>query len=113
MTILTILGWILSVVTALFLGKGAVEKIIGTKEMVGNFAYMKLENYRMFTGVGELLGSILLLIPMTSLYGMTLISSFMSAAFVIHLSLMGGAKKEIPILVGIGAILGYFLRTLM
>ncbi len=43
MTILAILGWVLTAVVAVMLGKGAVEKIIGTQEMVGNFAFMKLE----------------------------------------------------------------------
>lgn len=109
MTILTIIGWVLSFATALFLGKGAIDKIRGTQEMVGNFAYMKLENYRILTGCGELLGAILLLIPQTSIIGALLISCFMSGALVMHLSAMGGAKKEIPILVGVASILGYML----
>lgn len=106
------IGWVLTAVVAVMLGKGAIEKIIGTQEMVGNFAFMKLEKYRMLTGVGELLGVILLVIPTTSLYGMVLITSFMSAAVVLHLSLMGGAKTQVPLLIGLGAVLGYLLRTL-
>ena len=94
------------------LGKGAIEKIIGTQEMVGNFAYMKLEKYRILTGVGELLGVILLLFPMTSLYGMVLITSFMSAAVVLHLSLMGGAKTYMPIILGLLAVISHVLRTI-
>jgi uncharacterized membrane protein YphA (DoxX/SURF4 family) len=112
MEILQIIGWALSVATGLFLGKGAIEKIIGTKEMVGNFAYMKLEKYRLLTGIGELLAVVLLLIPMTSLFGAILIASFMSAAAVMHLSLMGGAKTYIPILVGVTGLLGHFLRAI-
>lgn len=112
MTILTIIGWVLSAAVAAMLGKGAIEKIIGTQEMVGNFAYMKLEKYRILTGVGELLGVILLLFPMTSLYGMVLITSFMSAAVVLHLSLMGGAKTYIPIILGLLAVISHVLRTI-
>ena len=104
-------GWILSVITALFLGKGAIEKLIGTKEMVGNFAYMKRKKYRVVTGLGELLGVVLLLIPTTSLFGAILIASFMSAAVVMHLSLMGGAKTYIPIIIGLAALAGHFLRV--
>lgn len=110
MSILVIIGWILSVATGLFLGKGAVEKIMGTQEMVGNFAYMKLEKYRVLTGVGELVAAILLLIPVTSLFGAILIACFMSAAVVLHLALMGGVKTYVPMLVGLGALLGHFLR---
>jgi len=112
MTILAMIGWVLTAVVGAMLGKGAIEKIIGTQEMVGNFAFMKLEKYRMFTGVGELLGVILLAIPMTSLYGMVLITSFMSAAVVLHLSLMGGAKTQVPLILGLLAVIGYVLRTL-
>jgi hypothetical protein len=112
MTILTIIGWVLSAAVAAMLGKGAIEKIIGTQEMVGNFAYMKLEKYRILTGVGELLGVILLLFPMTSLYGMVLITSFMSAAVVLHLSLMGGAKTYLPIILGLLAVISHVLRTI-
>lgn len=111
MEILSIIGWALSVITALFLGKGAIEKLIGTKEMVGNFAYMKLDKYRIVTGLGELLGVVLLLIPATSLFGAILIASFMSAAAVMHLSLMGGSKTYVPIIVGLLALAGHFLRV--
>jgi len=107
-----IIGWVLSVITGLFLGKGAIDKIIGTQEMVGNFAFMKLEKYRLLTGLGELLGVVLLLIPATSLFGAILISCFMSAAVVMHLSLMGGNKTYVPILVGIFALVGHFLRVM-
>lgn len=112
MDILQIIGWAFSVATALFLGKGAIDKIVGTQEMVGNFAFMKLEKYRLLTGIGELLGVVLLLLPMTSLFGAILISSFMSAAAVMHLSHMGGVKTYIPILVGLFALLGHFLRVM-
>ena len=112
MELLQIIGWALSVMTGLFLGKGAIDKIVGTQEMVGNFAFMKLEKYRLVTGLGELLGVILLLIPMTSLFGAILIACFMSAAAVMHLSQMGGAKTYIPILVGVFSLVGHFLRVM-
>lgn len=112
MITLSLIGWLLTGVVTIFLGKGAIEKLIGTQEMVGNFAYMKLENYRVPTGLGELLGVILLAIPMTSLYGMVLIVSFMSAAVALHLSLMNGAKTYVPFMVGILAVLSYILRTI-
>jgi len=112
MELLQIIGWALSVITGLFLGKGAIDKIVGTQEMVGNFAFMKLEKYRLVTGLGELLAVVLLLIPMTSLFGAILIACFMSAAVVMHLSLMGGNKTYVPILVGVFALIGHFLRVI-
>jgi hypothetical protein len=114
-----IIGWVLSIITGLFLGKAAIDKIIGTQEMVGNFAFMKIEKYRLLTGLGELLGVVLFLIPMTSLLGVILpllgvilIACFMSAATVMHLSHMGGAKTYVPILVGLFALVGYLLRVM-
>ena len=112
MITLSLIGWLLTGIVTIFLGKGAIEKIIGTQEMVGNFAYMKLEKYRVPTGLGELLGVILLAIPMTSIYGMVLITSFMSAAVALHLSLMNGAKTYIPMIVGILSVIAYILRTI-
>ena len=112
MITLSLIGWLLTGIVTIFLGKGAIEKIIGTQEMVGNFAYMKLEKYRVPTGLGELFGVILLAIPMTSLYGMVLITSFMSAAVALHLSLMNGAKTYIPVIVGILSVIAYILRTI-
>jgi hypothetical protein len=105
------IGWVISVATSLFLGKNAFDKIRGTKESKGNFAFMNLENYRMETGVGEMLGAILLLVPGFSVIGLVLISSFMGGAVVAHLSLMGGNKKEFPIKVWVAALVGYLLRA--
>lgn len=112
MGILAILGWVFSVATSIFLAKSAIDKIRGTEEMVGNFSFMKLDKYRVLTGWGEVLGALLLLYPPTSLYGMVLITSFMSAAAVMHLSAMGGAKVQVPIGVGLGAVITHLLRTL-
>lgn len=111
MSIIAIIGWTISALTALFLAKGAIDKIRGTQEMVGNFAYMKLEKLRVATGVGELFAALLLLCPVLSLYGAFLIACFMSGAIALHLSLMNGVKTWIPFLVGIGAVLGHLLRV--
>lgn len=108
----SILGWIISAFTSLYLLKTSVDKLRGTSEMMSNFSYMKLEKYRIPTGIGELLASILFLIPETSLWGMVLICSFMSAAVVIHLALMGGNRKGLPILIGLASILSYLLRQM-
>ena len=111
MSILAIIGLVISVLTALVLVKGSIDKIMGTEEMKANFSFMKLEKIRVATGVGELLAAVLLVIPATSLYGAILISCFMSGAVALHLSLMGGVKTYVPLLVGAGAFLGYILTS--
>lgn len=111
MEILSIIGFALSVLVSLFIFKGSVEKIVGKEEMIKNFEFMHLEEYRVAVGVGELIGAILLLFPPTSFYGLLLITSFMSAATVIHLSLMGGNKSWIPVTVWILTVISYLLRN--
>ena len=91
-------------------GWGAVEKIIGFQDAVRNFEYMKLSKYRTLVGFGELLAIVLFLTPLTSLYGAVLIGCFMSAAVALHLSLMGGNKTGIPLIVGLLTFIGYLCR---
>ena len=111
MSIITIIGWVLCGLTSLFLAKGAIDKIRGSQEMVGNFAYMKLEKYRVSVGIGELFAALLLLCPIYSVWGAVLVLCFMSGAIALHLSLMNGVKTWIPFLVGVGAIIGSILAT--
>ena len=110
MVLFSLIGSVLSVLVTVFIAFGGIQKIIGTSEMVSNFEFMKLQKYRIMTGIGELLGGVLLSIPQTSLFGLLLITSFMSAAVVMHLSLMGGNKTWLPLLIGIVAVISFFLR---
>lgn len=109
---LEMLGWLFTVITLVLLGKGAIGKVVGSAEMVGNFTYMKLSDYRVTVGVVELLGLALLVTPGLTLYGAVLIACTMSAAVALHLSLMGGVKVSAPIIVGVLALLSHVLRTL-
>ena len=110
MAITAIIGWVITAAVAFVLGKGGFDKVRGSQEMVGNFAYMKLEKYRTLVGLGELVGVILLAIPATSLFGVFVVISLMSAAAVIHLSQFGGAKTWLPVLVGVLSLVAHYLR---
>ena len=112
MTILGIVGLVISIATALFLAKSAYGKVVGTQEAVGNFSYMKLEKYRVLVGVSEIVAAILLVIPSTSLIGAFLVASIMSGAAAIHLTMFGGKDTKVPVLVGLGAVIGYILTTI-
>lgn len=104
------LGWVILTLVAVMLGMGAVSKIVGTQEMVNNFNFMKLTDYRSLVGFGELIGVGLLLFPRTSAFGAILISCFMSGAVMAHLSMMGGQGVLSPIMVGLLAWTGHCLR---
>lgn len=108
--ITTILGWLFTAVVAYFLGKGGLDKLRGTDEMKGNFAYMKLDKFRVLIGLAELLGVLLLIHPDFTLYGAVIIISLMSGATALHLSLMEGKGTHIPVLLGIAAMLAHMWR---
>ena len=103
------LGWLFTAFVTIMLGMGGVSKIIGTEEMVNNFAFMQLADYRLVVGLLEVLGVALLVYPKTSLYGSVLIGSVMTAAVCMHLSL-GFPGTMIPVALGVAGFAGYKLR---
>lgn len=105
------LGWLLTAVVTFMLGMSSVSKLVGTKEMVDNFTFMNLLPYLVLLGVVELLGVVLYVIPKTSKYGALLLSSYLSGAVAIHLSVLGGQSVLIPILLGLLVWGGYCLRN--
>lgn len=104
------LGWGLVLMTAVFFIMGGVQKVIGTEQMVNNFTFMKLENYRIWIGGLEILGALLLVIPKTSSYGAVLISTIMGGAVALHLSLMEGNGFQAAVILAVCAWVGHCLR---
>ena len=104
-------GWGLTIIVSIMLGVGGLSKVMGTEEMVNTFTFMNLLPYIEIIGLVEIAGVILLLIPRTSLYGAVILGSVMAAAVALHLSLMGGDKIAMPLMIGTAAWLSYFLRN--
>ena len=107
------LGWFLTGVLTFMLGFSGVSKVIGTDEMVKTFEFLKLTPYMKWIGIGEIIGLILLIYPRTSIYGAVLLSSFMSGAVALHMSLMAGASVMVPVMLGVLAWSSHCLRTYM
>ena len=107
------LGWFLTGVLTFMLGFSGVSKVIGTEEMVKTFEFLKLTPYMKWIGIGEIIGLILLIYPRTSIYGAVLLSSFMSGAVALHMSLMAGASVIVPVMLGVLAWSSHCLRTYM
>jgi hypothetical protein len=105
------LGWLLLLLTTFMLGNAALNKVIGAPEMISGFEFMKIPQYRIWVGLGELLALGLLLFPRTANYGAILITSFMSGAIALHLSLFGGANVHIPVIIVLLAWCGYCMRA--
>lgn len=104
------LGWVFVIMSAVFLIMGGTQKVIGTNQMVDNFTFMKLQDYRIWVGVLEILGAILLVIPKTSTYGAVLISTIMGGAVALHLSLMNGNGFQAAVIISVVAWVGHCLR---
>jgi hypothetical protein len=105
------LGWALTAIVTFMLGMSSVSKIIGTQEMINNFTFMNLLPYLALLGVVELAGVVMLVLPKTSKYGAILLSSYLSGAFAIHLSMMGGTGAIMPFVLGLTVWTAHCLRT--
>jgi hypothetical protein len=105
------LGWALTVIVTFMLGFSGLSKIIGTEEMINNFTFINLLPYLALLGVVEFGGVVLLSIPKTSKYGAILLSSYLSGAVAIHLSVMGGEGVLVPFILGLLVWSSHCLRT--
>lgn len=105
-------GFALALMVTLMLVKSIVGKLSGTTEMVQNFDFMRIQKYRVLVGLSELVAVVLLFVPGYSLYGAVLLACIMSGATALHLSLMGGNKVTLPIVIGVLGVLSHVLKTL-
>jgi hypothetical protein len=104
-------GWFLTACLTIMVGMSALGKITSSAQMVSTFEMLKLIPYMKWIGIGELIGLALLIYPRTSVYGAVLLSSFMSGAVALHMSLMSGANVVVPIMLGVIAWSAHCLRT--
>ncbi|MEI6753796.1 MAG: DoxX family protein [Paludibacter sp.] len=88
-----IIAWIISgLLTALFLFS-ASGKILHPEQMV----QMKLADWRIIIAIGEIVSSLLFLIPKTNKLGTILLSSYLGGAIIIHMT--GGMPITMPTVV--------------
>jgi len=105
------LGWLLTAIVTFMLGMSGLTKITSAEQQVTNFTAMNLLPYMALVGVMEVAGVIALCIPRTSIYGAVILSSVMSGAVALHLSLMGGSGFLVPVVLGSMAWASHCLRT--
>lgn len=105
------LGWFFTGLVSLMVLTSGFSKIFATEEMIKNFTFMNLIPYMTLVGVVEVIGSVLLIYPRTSVYGALVISTVMAGAAALHLSLMGGTGLLMPVLIGLIAWTSHCLRT--
>jgi len=81
-----ITGWILVGITSALFIMSAVMKLMGGEELAANFAKIGLDGKQMLIGTGELLATILFIIPRTSSLGVLLLTAHMGGAIVVHMA---------------------------
>jgi uncharacterized membrane protein YphA (DoxX/SURF4 family) len=86
----TIFTWALRVIAAFIMLQTLYFKFTGQPESIALFTELGMEPWgRIGTGIGELIASILILIPRTTLIGAIIGLGLMSGAIFFHLSKLG------------------------
>ncbi|HSR50311.1 MAG TPA: DoxX family protein [Acidobacteriota bacterium] len=106
-----IIAWILCVLLGLFfIGGAGFAKLSPSDEMVDNFRQWGYEPwFATFTGVIEILGGLLLLIPAAASYGGLVIAGVMVGAVYTHIS-TGIGSPVFPGVLLIAALVCCYLR---
>jgi putative oxidoreductase len=103
--------WILRVLLgAAFIGAGGA-KLVGVQAMVDMFQKVGLGQwFRTATGLLEVSGGILLLIPRLTFYGAALLLPVMVGAITAHLTVLGGNPAPAMILLVLNAVTAWLTR---
>lgn len=91
----SILPWVLRVLAALIMLQTLFFKFTAAEESVYIFSKLGIEPWgRVGTGIGELIASILILIPATTAFGAVLGTGLMAGAIFFHLTTLGIVVKD-------------------
>ncbi len=107
----TIGFWALKIVFALaFIGAGSA-KIYGVEAMVAEFDVVGLGQwFRYFTGIVEIAGAILLLLPRTTFYGAALLTAVCIGAFFAQFAVLHGDVIHTIVMAAILGAIAWFRR---
>lgn len=81
-----IVGWILSALLAALFLMGAVMSFIGGEEVAKQMGKYGLEGKAVLIGSGNLISTVLFLVPLTLPLGTMLLSGYMGGAIMVHMS---------------------------
>lgn len=101
-----IVAWVIaSLLTALYLFSASGKLFLHPEQM----EQMKLGDWRVIIGLGEIVSALLFLVPKTSKYGSFLLSSYMGGAIIIHMT--AGLSIAMPVVVLLLIWLVTYLRN--
>ena len=103
--------WTLRVLLALFFGAAGAAKLAGAGQMVQIFDLIGIGQwFRYVTGIVELTGAILLLVPITGFFGGLLLCVTMVVAVATHLLVIGGSPMPAIVAAFLSGFVAYRLR---
>jgi putative oxidoreductase len=103
--------WTLRVLLALFFGTAGAAKLAGAGQMVQIFDLIGIGQwFRYVTGIVEVTGAILLLVPITGFFGGLLLCVTMVVAVATHLLVIGGSPMPAIVAAFLSGFVAYRLR---
>ena len=103
--------WGVRILLALAFGAAGLSKLAGVPQMVQVFEAIGFGQwFRYVTGVVEVGGALLLLVPATGFFGGLLLAVTMVFAVATHLVLIGGNPVSAVVLTGLSAFVAWRLR---
>jgi uncharacterized membrane protein YphA (DoxX/SURF4 family) len=104
--------WVVQILLALaFLG-AASGKLLGTPDMVGLYEAIGIGQwFRYVTGLFELTGAILIVVPRTRFFGAALLSTVMVGAVLTHLFILHNAPTAPALLLVLAGIVAWGRRA--
>jgi uncharacterized membrane protein YphA (DoxX/SURF4 family) len=104
--------WTLQVLVALAFVAAAAGKLLGSTDMVALFDAVGVGQwFRYVTGLIELLGALLLIVPGRAAFGSVLLAGVMAAAVVAHLTVLHTAPTAPLVLFAVTALISWGRRT--
>ncbi len=104
--------WTLQVLVALAFVAAAAGKLLGSTDMVALFDAVGVGQwFRYVTGLIELLGALLLIVPGRAAFGSVLLAGVMAAAVVAHLTVLHTAPTAPLVLFALTALISWGRRT--
>uniref|UniRef100_C5CRG4 DoxX family protein n=1 Tax=Variovorax paradoxus (strain S110) TaxID=543728 RepID=C5CRG4_VARPS len=103
--------WGVRILLALAFGAAGLAKLAGVPQMVQVFEAVGFGQwFRYVTGVVEVGGAVLLLVPATGFIGGLLLTATMAGAVATHLVLIGGSPAPAVVLLLLSAFVAWRLR---
>ncbi|CAN7669746.1 DoxX family protein [Variovorax paradoxus] len=103
--------WGVRILLALAFGAAGLAKLAGVPQMVQVFEAVGFGQwFRYLTGVVEVGGAVLLLVPATGFIGGLLLTATMAGAVATHLVLIGGSPVPAVVLLLLSAFVAWRLR---